>query len=90
MPNAGALAYAAAPDNPRQAFRRRGRVVHERGFGGQPRRLCRGARFRLDMKALVRTVAEDRATGFNPVAVCANAGATSTGAVDPLEAMAHF
>ena len=47
-------------------------------------------RFRLDMKALERTVAEDRAAGFNPVAVCANAGATSTGAVDPLEAMADF
>ena len=47
-------------------------------------------RFRLDMKALERTVAEDRAAGFNPVAVCASAGATSTGAVDPLEAMADF
>ena len=47
-------------------------------------------RFRLDMKALERTVAADRAAGFNPVEVCANAGATSTGAVDPLEAMADF
>ena len=41
------------------------------------------ARFRLDMGALARAVAEDRAAGLNPIAVCANAGASSTGAVDP-------
>ena len=45
---------------------------------------------RLDMEALARAVTEDRAAGFNPVAVCANAGAASTGAIDPLEAMADF
>ena len=42
------------------------------------------------MGSLERAVAEDRAAGFHPIAVCANAGATSTGAVDPLEAMADF
>ena len=47
-------------------------------------------RFRLDMDALARAVAEDRAAGFNPIAVCANAGAASTGAVDPLEAMSDY
>lgn len=46
--------------------------------------------FRLDMGALVRTVAEDRAAGYNPVAVCANAGAASTGAIDPLGLLADF
>ena len=46
--------------------------------------------FRLDMEALVRTVGDDRAAGFNPIAVCANAGATSNGAIDPLEDMADF
>jgi len=46
--------------------------------------------FRLDMEALVRAVAEDRAQGLNPIAVCANAGTSSTGAVDPLEKMAEF
>ena len=46
--------------------------------------------FRLEMGSLGRAVAEDRAAGFHPIAVCANAGATSTGAVDPLEAMADF
>lgn len=46
--------------------------------------------FRIDMKALAHAVAEDRAAGLNPVAVCANAGTSSTGTVDPLEAMADF
>ncbi len=47
-------------------------------------------RFRLDINALKRTVAEDRAAGFNPIAVCANAGAASTGAIDPIEKMADY
>ena len=47
-------------------------------------------RFRMDMDALVETVAEDRATGLSPIAVCANAGTSSSGAVDPLEAMADY
>ncbi len=46
--------------------------------------------FRLDMDALARTVAEDRAAGFTPVAVAANAGTVGTGAIDRLEAMADY
>jgi len=46
--------------------------------------------FRLDMDALARAVAGDRVAGFSPIAVCANAGAASTGAIDPLEAMADY
>ena len=46
--------------------------------------------FRLDMGALARAVAADRAAGLTPIAVCANAGATVTGAIDPLEAMADY
>ena len=46
--------------------------------------------FRLDIEALARAVADDRAAGLNPIAVCANAGATSTGTIDPLEAMADY
>ena len=46
--------------------------------------------FRLDMEALARAVREDRDAGFNPITVCANAGAASTGAIDPLEAIADF
>ncbi|MYE04270.1 MAG: aminotransferase class V-fold PLP-dependent enzyme [Bacteroidetes bacterium SB0662_bin_6] len=47
-------------------------------------------RFRLDVEALARAVAADRASGFTPIAVCANAGAGSTGAIDPLEEMADY
>ena len=47
-------------------------------------------RFRLDMDALVRAVAEDRAAGLEPIVICANAGAPSSGAIDPLEAVADF
>ena len=46
--------------------------------------------FRLDMDALARAVTDDRAAGFTPVAVAANAGTVGTGAIDPLEAMAGF
>ena len=46
--------------------------------------------YRLDMTALSRAVAEDRAQGLQPIAVCANAGAASTGAIDPLRAMADY
>ena len=54
------------------------------------RKIASDGRFRLDMEALVRAVTEDRAAGFNPIAVCANAGAGSTGAIDPLDAMADY
>ena len=46
--------------------------------------------FRLDVEALSRAVAHDRAAGLTPIAVCANAGAPSTGAIDPLEAIADY
>jgi glutamate/tyrosine decarboxylase-like PLP-dependent enzyme len=45
--------------------------------------------FRLPPDALRRAVAEDRAAGRLPWAVIANAGATNTGAVDPLAALAE-
>lgn len=46
--------------------------------------------FRMDTDELRRMVAEDRAAGFHPIAVCANAGATNTGAVDPVREIADF
>ena len=46
--------------------------------------------FRLDMNALKRRVDCDRAAGLTPIAVAANAGASSTGAIDPLEEMATY
>ena len=46
--------------------------------------------YRMDLAELRRLVAEDRANGFVPLAVCANAGTSSTGAVDPLADMADW
>ena len=54
------------------------------------RKVASDERFRLDMEALARTVADDRAAGFTPIVVCANAGTGSTGAIDPLDAMADY
>ena len=54
------------------------------------RKVATDSRFRLDMDALVGAVADDRAAGLNPIAVCSNAGAGSTGAIDPLGAMSDF
>ncbi len=54
------------------------------------RRIPTDRHFRLDMKALAESVAKDRAAGYNPVAICANAGTSSTGTVDPLGPMADY
>ncbi len=47
-------------------------------------------RFRMNMDALARGVAADRDAGLSPIAVAANAGMSSTGAIDRLEKMADF
>jgi aromatic-L-amino-acid/L-tryptophan decarboxylase len=41
--------------------------------------------FRMQVDALRESVRDDRAAGRHPLLVCANAGATNTGAIDPLE-----
>ena len=46
--------------------------------------------YRMDPGELARLVAADRAEGLQPIAICANAGSTSTGSIDPLQAMADF
>jgi glutamate/tyrosine decarboxylase-like PLP-dependent enzyme len=46
--------------------------------------------FRLPMESLAKQIREDRAAGLSPFAVIANAGTTSTGAIDPLSEIAAF
>ena len=48
------------------------------------------AELRLDAGALAGMIDEDRAAGFIPFLVVANAGTTNTGAVDPLHAIADL
>lgn len=54
------------------------------------RKIASDRYYRIDMDALARAVVADRAAGLTPIAVCANAGATNTGAVDPLPAVADY
>lgn len=52
------------------------------------RKLPTDRHFRLDARELERALQEDRAGGRSPMCVCASAGATNTGAVDPLKEIA--
>jgi len=54
------------------------------------RRVSSDGRFRVRVDDLARMIREDREAGLTPVAICANAGATNTGAVDPLEELADL
>jgi aromatic-L-amino-acid/L-tryptophan decarboxylase len=56
----------------------------------QMRRLPSDERFRLCVGELEQAVHSDRAAGLRPFCVIANAGTTSTGAVDPLPELAAF
>jgi glutamate/tyrosine decarboxylase-like PLP-dependent enzyme len=47
-------------------------------------------RFRMRIGELGRVVTAARESGYTPIAVCANAGTTNTGAIDPLPEMAAF
>jgi aromatic-L-amino-acid decarboxylase len=48
------------------------------------------AGYRMDVGALARMVAEDRAAGLRPLAVVATVGTTSTTSVDPVPAIAEL
>lgn len=52
------------------------------------RRLPTDEDYRMDVAALERAIAEDRAAGRRPIAVVATLGTTSTTAIDPVRAIA--
>ncbi len=59
------------------------------GIGnGQVRKVPVDDRLRLDVAALERMVAVDRAAGYRPFLVAASAGTVGTGTVDPFDAIA--
>jgi aromatic-L-amino-acid/L-tryptophan decarboxylase len=90
-----ALRAATGPDDDRRAMRvyasadthfSVGKAAAALGVGLRPVPVDRDRR--LDPAALGAAIAADRAAGLVPVCVVANAGTTSTGAVDPLDAVA--
>lgn len=54
------------------------------------RKIPADASFRMDVGALAERVAGDREEGLAPACVCASAGTTNTGAVDPLPELAEL
>jgi aromatic-L-amino-acid decarboxylase len=54
------------------------------------RRLPTDAELRLDVAALERAVADDRAAGIRPMAVVATVGTTSTTSIDPVRPIAEL
>lgn len=54
------------------------------------RRVPVDAAFRMDMQALRRMVAQDRADGYEPFLVVGTAGTVDTGSVDPLDELADY
>jgi aromatic-L-amino-acid decarboxylase len=69
-------------------------VTRAAGVLGLGRRSVRGIatddRQRIDVRALVRALDEDRASGIRPIAVVATAGTVNTGAVDPIAELADI
>ena len=88
--------HAGAPERPavimgdqsHSALERAARIVGVRPAG--IRKVPSDDLFRVRLDALEEAIHQARNGGFTPIAVCANAGATNTGAVDPLDAMADL
>lgn len=67
------------------------KAVETLGLGNQAlRRIASGTDFRIDISALRRAIAGDRAGGLRPACIIANAGTVNTGAIDDLEALADL
>jgi glutamate/tyrosine decarboxylase-like PLP-dependent enzyme len=87
---------AGAPERPaiflsdqtHSAVERAARIV-----GVRPEGIIRvpaDAHYRLSVTALTLAVERAEGRGFTPIAVCANAGTTNTGAIDPLREIAAW
>jgi glutamate/tyrosine decarboxylase-like PLP-dependent enzyme len=90
-----ALRAMTGPDEDRRTMRVYGSAETHFSVGKAARALGVGltpvgvdGERRLDADALRTAIASDRAAGLLPICVVANAGTTSTGAVDPLDAVA--
>jgi aromatic-L-amino-acid/L-tryptophan decarboxylase len=90
-----ALRAVTGPDDDRRAMRvyasaethfSVGKAARAVGVGLTP--VAVDAERRVDVDALRRAIASDRSAGLLPICVVANAGTTSTGVVDPLDAAA--
>ena len=67
------------------------RALRIAGFADrQIRRIPGGSDYRMDPHAVSQAIARDRAAGLKPALLAANGGATNTGAVDPLGALADL
>lgn len=67
------------------------KAVELLGLGEQSLRLIdTQADYTIDLKALERSIAQDRTQGLRPICVIATAGTVNTGAIDPLGAMAEL
>ena len=88
--------WAGAPDRPaiilsdqtHSAVERAARIIGVRREGIVV--VPADGSYRLPPAATAAAVRDARARGFTPIAVCANAGTTNTGAVDPLPAIADL
>jgi len=68
-----------------------GRSLHELGFPTETLSIVESdTDLRMPIDGLTRTIADDRRAGLRPMAVVAVAGATNTGAVDPIPEIADL
>ena len=87
---------AGAPDRPavflsdqtHSAVERAARIIGVRREG--IRVVPSDGAYRLPLSKLREAVSDARSAGFTPIAICANAGTTNTGAIDPLQAIADL
>ncbi len=86
--------WAGNPDSPviymsdqgHSSLERAARILGIRE--GRVRKIPTDESFRMRAEILGEVVREDRRAGLHPFCICANAGATNTGAIDPLASIA--